>query len=72
MPRRLRILYSCLNAALLMIPTVALYSDWQRVRAAGLEAVVIYGAVIGALLVVLLLVATGRLVYRGEKAPLEV
>jgi hypothetical protein len=72
MPRRLRIFYSCLNAALLLIPAVPLYSDWDRVRAAGLEPVVVYGAVIGALLVMLLLVATGRVAYRGEKPPVEV
>ncbi len=72
MPRRLRIFYSCLNAALLMIPAVALYRDWERVRSAGLQTAVLYGAAIGALLVMLLLMATGRIVYRGEKAPLEV
>ena len=69
MPHRLRIFYSCLNVALLFIPAVALYSDWGRVRSAGLQPVVIYGAAIGAGLVILLLIATGRIAYRGEKAP---
>ena len=134
MPRRLRLFYSFLTAALLLIPAVALYGElwgrtdvwwtppamalsladshdrveiyargkplgallnagqlritdatgssvlgvaeitlrfnnWDRVRAARLPPLLVYAAACGAGLVVLLVIATGRLAYRGEKEP---
>jgi len=72
MPRNIRLFYIGLNLTLLMISVVALYGEWDRVSAAGLQWVALYGAGIGAGLVLLLLVATGRLVYRGEKPPVAV
>lgn len=72
MPRRLRFLYVSLNALLVVIPALELYRLWDRIRSAGLQIVLFYGAAIGAGLMLMLLMATGRLVYRGEKAPGEV
>jgi len=41
------------------------FNNWDRVRAAQLPVMVSSGAACGAMLVLLLLVATGRLAYRG-------
>ncbi len=134
MPPRLRVFYSLLTAALLLIPIVALYSElakrsdiwwtppasalsltestdrvrifaegrpletlveqkqvsitdgaashllttqeiglrfnnWDRVRAQRLPLLLVYAAACGAGLVILLIVATGRLAYREERWP---
>src|SRR2546425_4212933 len=134
MPPRLRVFYSLLTGALMLIPVVALYSElskrsdiwwtpatnqlplaesrdrveiyvrgrplgtlleqghlaitdsagphvlgaqdvavrlnnWDRVRIQRLPRVLIYAAVLGAGLIALLLVATGRLAYREEREP---
>jgi len=71
MPRNLRFLYTGLNFVLITISAVPLYSEWDRVSAAGLQHAVLYGAGVGVGLVLLLLVATGRLAYRGEKPPTQ-
>ena len=42
------------------------FNNWDRVRAAQLPVMVSSGAACGGMLVLLLLVATGRLAYRGE------
>ena len=133
MPPRLRVFYSVLTAALLLIPAVALYSEltkrsdiwwtppamalsladgkdrvviyvrgeplghlleqkelsitdgagsrvlsdadislrlnnWDRVRAARLPLLLVYAAACGGGIVLLVLMATGRLAYRGESA----
>jgi len=67
MPPRLRIFYSLLIASLQLIPVVALYSNWDRVRGQHLMPMLIYAAACGGGLVLLLVVATGRLAYRGER-----
>ncbi len=46
------------------------FNNWDRVRAARIPALLTYAAVCGAGVVLLLLTATGRLAYRGEKEPL--
>ena len=43
------------------------FNNWDRVRVQRLPFLLTYAAVIGAMLVVLLLTATGRLAYRGER-----
>jgi hypothetical protein len=42
------------------------FNNWDRVRAARIPLVLMYGAACGAGLVLLLIIATGRLAYRGE------
>ena len=42
------------------------FNNWDRVRAAQLPVMVSSGAACGGMLVLLLLVSTGRLAYRGE------
>lgn len=134
MPPRLRVFYSLLTGAMLLIPAVALYSElskrsdiwwtpptnqlplaeskdrveisvrgrplgmlleqghlaiidsagphvlgaqdvavrlnnWDRVRIQRLPVLLMYAAVLGAGLIALVLVATGRLAYREERAP---
>src|SRR5438552_12956695 len=134
MPPRLRVFYSLLTGAMLLIPAVALYSElskrsdiwwtpatnqlplaetghrvgiyvrgrpigmlleqghlaitdsagphvlgaqdiavrlnnWDRVRIQRLPLLLMYSAVLGAGVVALVLVATGRLAYREERAP---
>ncbi len=44
------------------------FNNWDRVRAAQLPIMVSSAAACGGMLVLLLLVATGRLAYRGETA----
>ena len=44
-------------------------NNWDRVRIQRLPLLLMYSAVVGAGVVVLLLVATGRLAYREERAP---
>lgn len=43
------------------------FNNWDRVRAAQLPIMVSSAAACGALLMLLVVVATGRLAYRGEK-----
>jgi hypothetical protein len=45
-------------------------NNWDRVRAGRIPILLTYAAVCGAEVVLLLLVATGRLAYRGEKQAL--
>ena len=45
------------------------FNNWDRVRAARLPFVLLYAAACGAGAVVVLVIATGRLAYRGEKEP---
>ena len=44
-------------------------NNWDRVRAARLPTLLVRAAACGGGLVLLLLIATGRLAYRGEKEP---
>jgi hypothetical protein len=46
------------------------FNNWDRVRATRLPMLLLYAATCGAGAVLLLLIATGRLVYRGETQPL--
>jgi hypothetical protein len=71
MPLRLRFLYASLNLLLVVIPALELYRLWDRIRSAELQIVLFYGAAIGVGLIMMLLMLTGRLVYRGEKSPGE-
>ncbi len=43
------------------------FNNWDRVRAARLPLLLIYAAACGAGLVLLVLIGTGRLAYRGER-----
>jgi hypothetical protein len=45
------------------------FNNWDRVRAARIPMLLTYAAACGAGVVLLLLIATGRLAYRGEKEP---
>jgi hypothetical protein len=47
------------------------FNNWDRVRAARLPMLLLYAASCGGGAVLLLLVATGRLAYRGEKQPIS-
>lgn len=68
MALRPRLFYSALTAALLFIPAVALYSELARLSVIDkpLPRMLLYAACIGGGVVLLLVVATGRLAYRGE------
>ena len=73
MPPRLRLLYAALAAAPVFIPVVALFSELRRpdiVQACvtRLPLMLFYAAMIGVGATVVLVIATGRLAYRGEKA----
>jgi len=43
------------------------FNNWDRVRAARIPALLAYAAVCGAGIMLLVLLATGRLAYRGER-----
>ena len=45
------------------------FNNWDRVRAARMPMLLTYSAVLGAGVVLLLVIATGRVAYRGEKEP---
>jgi hypothetical protein len=45
------------------------FNNWDRVRATRLPMLLLYAATCGAGAVLLLLIATGRLAYRGETQP---
>jgi len=45
------------------------FNNWERVRATRLPVLLLYAATCGGGVVLLLLVATGRLAYRGEREP---
>jgi hypothetical protein len=47
------------------------FNNWDRVRAARLPTLLASAAACGAGAVLLLLIATGRLAYRGENAPVS-
>lgn len=73
MPPRLRLIYLGICLVSVMIPTVALLSELKRsetwcIPTAGgrLPWLLFYAAACGAGLVLLLIVASGRLAYRGE------
>ncbi len=71
MPARVRLFFAAMTLALLLIPLVALYSEVRKrpdICAQGLPSLLIYAAVIGALLVTLLLLVTDRLAYRAERS----
>ncbi len=44
-------------------------NNWDRVRAARLPTLLVYAAACGGGVVLLLVIATGRLAYRGEREP---
>ena len=74
MPTRLRVFYSVLNVVLIFIPAVALYSEvrrseiWRTPPAAqGLPLLLFYAAMCGFGAALLVVMATGRLAYRGEQ-----
>ncbi len=46
-------------------------NNWDRVRAARFPMLLVYAATCGGGVVLLLLVATGRLAYRGEREPVN-
>jgi len=46
------------------------FNNWDRVRATRLPVLLLYAATCGAVAVLLLIIATGRLAYRGETQPL--
>jgi hypothetical protein len=48
------------------------FNNWDRVRAQRIPTLLGYAAVCGATATLFLLVATGRLAYRGEKEPASV
>jgi len=73
MPPRIKVFFAALILALLFIPSVALFTELRTLSDIctmrpphGLTSLLIYAATIGALLAVFLVVATGRLAYRGE------
>ena len=45
------------------------FNNWDRVRVARLPMLLFYAAACGAGALLVLIIATGRLAYRGEKAP---
>ncbi len=45
------------------------FNNWERIRTARLPLLLVCAAALGAGLVILLVVATGRLAYRGEPEP---
>jgi hypothetical protein len=45
------------------------FNNWDRVRAQGIPTLLWYAAVCGVAATLFLIVATGRLAYRGEKEP---
>jgi hypothetical protein len=65
---RPRLFYSALTASLLLIPAVALYSELARLSVIDkqLLLMLLYAACFGGGVVTLLVIATGRLAYRGE------
>jgi hypothetical protein len=74
MPTRLRVFYSVLNVVFLLIPAVALYSEvrrseiWRTPPAAErLPLLLFYAAMCGFGVALLVVIATGRLAYRGEQ-----
>ncbi len=74
MPTRLRVFYSVLNVVLISIPAVALYSEvrrseiWRTPPAAErLPLLLFYAAMCGFGAALLVVIATGRLAYRGER-----
>ena len=74
MPTRLRVFYSVLNVVLISIPAVALYSEvrrseiWRTPPAAErLPLLLFYAAACGFGAALLVVIATGRLAYRGER-----
>lgn len=74
MPTRLRVFYSVLNVVFLLIPAVALYSEvrrseiWRTPPAADrLPLLLFYAAMCGFGVALLVVIATGRLAYRGEQ-----
>ena len=73
MPTRLRVFYSVLNLVLLLIPAVALFSELRRseiwrtpAAAERLPLLLFYAAMCGFGAALLVVIATGRLAYRGE------
>jgi len=45
------------------------FNNWDRMRVARLPFVLVYAAALGAGFVIFLVIATGRLAYRGEREP---
>jgi hypothetical protein len=45
------------------------FNNWERVRATRLPVLLLYAATCGGGIVLLLVIATGRLAYRGEREP---
>ena len=45
------------------------FNNWDRMRVARLPFLLVYAAALGAGVVILLVIATGRLAYRGEHEP---
>lgn len=69
MPARLRLFFCVLNVALFFIPAMQIFRNWERIRTEHLWSLLGYAAVCGALLMLVIVIATGRLAYRGETAP---
>ena len=73
MPTRLRIFYSVLTVTLFFIPAVALFSEirrseiWRTPAAERLPLLLFYAAACGFGAALLVVIATGRLAYRGEQ-----
>lgn len=69
MPTHLRLILTGLNATLLFMCAVPIYSNWDRISAAHVSGLLVSAAGCGMTLTVLIIVATGRLAYRGETGP---
>jgi len=74
MPTRLRVFYSVLTVTVFFIPAVALFSEirrseiWRTPPAAErLPLLLFYAAACGFGAALLVVIATGRLAYRGEQ-----
>ena len=70
MPTRLRVFYSVLMVVFFFIPAVALYSELSRTPPAAerLPLLLFYAAACGFGVALFLVIATGRLAYRGEQS----
>ena len=69
MPTRLRLFFTGLNATLFFMCAVPIYGNWDRISAAHVSGLLVSAAGCGMTLTVSIIVATGRLAYRGETGP---
>ena len=67
MPLRLRFFFSGFTVVLFLREIHLRFNNWDRVRVARLPMLLMYAASCGGGVVLLLVIATGRLAYRGER-----